>query len=155
MTFYDWSPAYSSTSHCNCLRKSCHLSLWPLMVVEQTVQSRLCLISASIYQRCRKIVPAGVREWGRWSVRWGQWGGQGCFFECFIVGSANLKKFQTSLLAKLSFLSLEMTNFYGLELQYMFTLICIRERYLCASVIQWTVAQTTGSLTCLHDLLLC
>ena len=99
MTFCDWSAAHSLTSHCSCLRKSHHLSLWAWMVVECTIHSGLCLISASVYQRSRKWlqqkrkrkrgVSGGLRS-----------GSGGCFTGCFSVSSASLKMLQTLELVK-------------------------------------------------------
>ena len=115
VTFYDWSAAHSSTNRCNCLRKSCHLSLWAWMGVEWTRRSGLCLLSASVYQRSRE----------------------------------QLKQFHVWPSVVLSY-SLGGWLLHTIEVQYMFTLICMR--YLCVSVIHQSMTRTTGSLTCQHDL---
>ena len=65
------------------------------------MRSGLCLISASVYQRNRKQLQ---RKSKRTKKRWCHWGTTvgklRMFHGCFCVGSASLKKFQTSWLAK-------------------------------------------------------
>ena len=98
----------SSTIHCNCLRKSYHLSSWACMGVERRMWSELCLIvdfsclqfikeAENTLCNCRRR----IREKERGDVSWGrQSEGQGCFIGCFSVISTSLKKFHTSWLAK-------------------------------------------------------
>ena len=100
MTFCDWSAAHSSTNHCNCFRKSCHLSSLAWMGLEQTIPSRLCLISASVYQRSRKWLQLKSK---RRRKRWCQWRTmvrRPRMFCLALVAYASLKKFQISWLAE-------------------------------------------------------
>ena len=84
---------------------------------------------------------------------WGWWSGtQGHSSRRFNVGSASLKKFQISSLIKHRLILVRHPTSLYRSAVYMLILICMR--YLCVSEIHQTVTQTTGSLTCLHDLLI-
>ena len=66
--------AHSSTSRCNCLRKSCHLLSLAWMGTEQTMRSGLWLILASVYQSGRKqLHSCSSRVSKRMRKRWCQW----------------------------------------------------------------------------------
>ena len=134
MWLHDWLAAHSLTNHCNCLRKSCHLSLWVWVSVERTIQSRLCLISAE--NSCSR----GVKERERGGVAGGQWsGGWGHFCRHFSVGSVSLKKNSKFVVGQ----SLSYSSGYQLlyiAVQYTLTLICIRN--LCVSVIHRNMTRT-------------
>ena len=72
------------------------------------------------------------------------------------VSAASSKKFETSWLAEhcLVLLFRQPTSLYKIEVQYVFTIDLICMHYLCVSVIHRTLTWTTGSVICLHNLLM-
>ena len=154
VTFYDKSAAHSSTNHCNCLWKSHHLSSCAQMSIEKTIQSRLWLISASVYQPSRKWLQQKSKRTGKrwchwrrmvrrpWMFRWA--------LQCQFRWFEKVPNFMVGQV--LCCLTLQATSFFLWRIQYMFTLICLW--YLCASVVNQSMTQTTGSFTCLPYLLM-
>ena len=121
------------------------------MGVEWTIWDKLCLIWALVYEKKKQKSKRMRKRWclGGWWLR-----GQGHFVGRFRVRSASLKTFQTLWLAKHCLVLLFRDQLLYLGVQYIFTLDLMCMQYLCVSVIHWTMTQTTGSLTCLHDFLM-
>ena len=95
-----------------------------------------------------------VKERDLGGVSGGRWlGGHGCFVWRFSVGSASLKKFQISWLAKrcLILLFRQPTSLYG-------STVCVHTNVQVVSVCfrnpLSSDTDNVGSLTCLHDLLM-
>ena len=130
MAFHDWSAAHSSTNGRNCLRKGCHLSSWAWMVVERTLWSGHCLISVSFIKEVENSYSSRVRD--REKVTSVGDDDQEAEDVSFGASESVQPVWKSSKLH--GWLNIVLSYSWGyqllyIEVQYMFTLICIR--YLC------------------------
>ena len=125
---------------------------------EQTIWSRPCFVSIPFVKtnktKSRKLLQQKSK---RTRIRWCQWrtmvGRPRIFRWALQCQFRQFEKAPNFLVRQvLSYCSGDQLLY--IEVQYMFTLVLICMQYLLVSIIHQTTIQTTGSLTCLHDLLM-